>query len=99
MVEDLSRRYADRAVFIHIEIWKDLHKQVLNQAALDWLSCRTATLTEPWLFLIGADGARSRTDGARVERVGGPDRARGAPADARVAADLRATPTYRAKHP
>ena len=56
MVEDLSRRYADRAVFIHIEIWKDFQKQVLNQAALDWLRMPSGDLTEPWLFLIGADG-------------------------------------------
>ena len=56
MVEDLSRRYADRAVFIHIEIWKDFQKQVLNQAALDWLQLPNGDLTEPWLFLIGADG-------------------------------------------
>jgi hypothetical protein len=56
MVEDLSRRYADRAVFIHIEIWKDYDQQVLNQAALDWLQMPNGDLTEPWLFLIGADG-------------------------------------------
>ncbi len=56
MVEDLSPRYADRAVFIHIEIWKDYDQQVLNQAALDWLQMPNGDLTEPWLFLIGADG-------------------------------------------
>jgi len=56
MVEDLSRRYDDRAVFIHIEIWKDYDRQVLNQAALDWLQMPNGDLTEPWLFLIGADG-------------------------------------------
>jgi hypothetical protein len=56
MVEDLSRRYDDRAVFIHVEIWKDFDRQVLNQAALDWLQMPNGDLTEPWLFLIGADG-------------------------------------------
>jgi hypothetical protein len=56
MVEDLSRRYDDRAVFIHVEIWKDYDRQVLNQAALDWLQMPNGDLTEPWLFLIGADG-------------------------------------------
>ena len=56
MVEDLSRRYDDRAVFIHVEIWKDYDQQVLNQAALDWLRMPSGDLTEPWLFLIGADG-------------------------------------------
>jgi hypothetical protein len=56
MVEDLSRRYDDRAVFIHVEIWKDFENQVLNRAALDWLQTPNGDLTEPWLFLIGADG-------------------------------------------
>ena len=56
MVDDLSRRYDDRAVFIHVEIWKDYDRQVLNQAALDWLQMPNGDLTEPWLFLIGADG-------------------------------------------
>jgi hypothetical protein len=58
MVEDLSRRYDDRAVFIHVEIWKDFVNQVLNRAAVDWLwpQMPKGNLTEPWLFLIGADG-------------------------------------------
>jgi hypothetical protein len=58
MVEDLSRRYDDRAVFIHVEIWKDFENQVLNRAAVDWLwpQMPKGNLTEPWLFLIGADG-------------------------------------------
>ncbi len=55
MVQDLSHRFADRAVFIHVEIWKDYEHQVINQAAADWLY-RDGDLTEPWLFLIGADG-------------------------------------------
>ena len=56
MVEDLSRRYDDRAVFIHVETWKDYDQQVLNEAALDWLLMPNGDFTEPWLFLIGADG-------------------------------------------
>jgi hypothetical protein len=58
MVEDLSRTYHDRAVFIHVEIWRDFKNQVLNQAAVDWLwpQMPKGDLTEPWLFLIGADG-------------------------------------------
>ena len=58
MVEDLSRTYDDRAVFIHVEIWRDFKNQVLNQAAVDWLwpQMPNGDLTEPWLFLIGADG-------------------------------------------
>lgn len=54
-VEALAQRYRDRAVFIHIEIWRDFNKSVINQAAADWLY-RKGDLTEPWLYLIGSDG-------------------------------------------
>ncbi|MFB3738979.1 MAG: hypothetical protein ACE14W_08440 [Candidatus Velamenicoccus archaeovorus] len=54
-VEQLAARYGDRAVFIHVEIWHDFQKQEINQAAADWLY-RNGDLTEPWLYLIGADG-------------------------------------------
>ena len=57
MVEDLAHRYRDRAVFIHVEIWKDFDKKVLNDAPKEWLQTPNGDLTEPWLFLIGADGA------------------------------------------
>lgn len=56
MVEDLARRYDDRAVFIHVEIWKDFQNKVLNDAPKQWLQMPNGDLTEPWLFLIGADG-------------------------------------------
>jgi hypothetical protein len=55
VVERLAARYDDRAVFIHVEIWRDFENQVINQAAADWL-LRDGDLTEPWVFLIGADG-------------------------------------------
>jgi hypothetical protein len=55
LVEKLSTEYADRAVFIHVEIWRDFQEQVVNQAAADWLY-RNDDLTEPWLYLIDADG-------------------------------------------
>ncbi|MBV8162123.1 MAG: hypothetical protein JO265_14470 [Acidimicrobiia bacterium] len=55
MVDDLAKTYADRASFIHVEIWKDYQQQVANKAATDWLF-RNDNLNEPWVFLIGADG-------------------------------------------
>lgn len=56
-VEDLAKRFADRAVFIHVEIWRNFQKTIVNKAAADWACCNeTGDLTEPWLFLIGADG-------------------------------------------
>ncbi|GBC86448.1 hypothetical protein HRbin12_00437 [bacterium HR12] len=56
MVQDLAHRYADRAAFIHVEIWEDYEAQELNEAAVEWLRMPDGNLTEPWLFLIGPDG-------------------------------------------
>ena len=51
----LAKRFADRAVFIHVEIWRNFQKTIVNKAAADWACCNeTGDLTEPWLFLIGA---------------------------------------------
>jgi hypothetical protein len=57
VVQHLATRYGDRAVFIHVEIWRDYNDDppVMNQGAADWL-LRNGGFTEPWLFLIGADG-------------------------------------------
>jgi hypothetical protein len=58
-VEQLAKEYPTKAVYIHVEIWRhfdsDLSKAVANKAAADWLY-RDGDLTEPWLYLIGADG-------------------------------------------
>ncbi len=60
-VQALAEKYTDRAVFIHIEIWKDFQKSQVNQAAADWLyppdvQKANGNLTEPWLYLIDAKG-------------------------------------------
>jgi hypothetical protein len=55
VVQGLAARYDDRAVFIHVEIWRDYQNQTINRAAADWL-LREGDLTEPWVYLIGADG-------------------------------------------
>jgi hypothetical protein len=55
MVAELAAEYGDRAEFIHVEIWRDFQEGVINEAAADWL-LRDGDLTEPWVFLIGADG-------------------------------------------
>lgn len=55
MVDDLAKAYADRASFVHVEIWFDHDNNKLNQAAQDWL-LRNGDLNEPWVFVIGADG-------------------------------------------
>ena len=53
--EELAADYAQVADFIHVEIWRDYDDSVVNRAAADWL-LRDGDLTEPWMFLIGADG-------------------------------------------
>lgn len=56
-LEQLSQAYPDRAVYIHVEIWRDYQESVINRAAADWLwPDRTKDLTEPWLYLIGSNG-------------------------------------------
>jgi hypothetical protein len=54
---DLAKDYPDRAVFIHVEIWNlfTQDEKIANEAAADWLF-HDGDLTEPWLYLIGADG-------------------------------------------
>lgn len=55
MIEELSREYADRATFVHVEIWRDFQTSAVNKSAADWL-LRDNELNEPWVFLIGSDG-------------------------------------------
>lgn len=55
MVGELARQYADRARFIHIEVWKDYQAKELNDAAMEWIA-QGPDVQEPWVFLIGADG-------------------------------------------
>jgi len=83
MVEDLAHTYDDRAVFIHVEIWKDFDKKVLNDAAQQWLTMPNGDLTEPWLFLIGADGTIA-------------DRWSSMWSEQEVASELEALPTMKA---
>ena len=44
-----------------MEIWKDYQNSVVNQGAAEWLyptalQKANGDLTEPWIYLIGADG-------------------------------------------
>ena len=57
VIQDLADRYSDRAAFVHVEIYREFTQdnKVINQAAADWL-LRNDDLTEPWIYLIGADG-------------------------------------------
>jgi hypothetical protein len=64
LVEELGTIYGDRASFIHVEIWRDFQGNVFNRAAADWVY-RDGNFTEPWVFVIGADGRIS----ARFDNV------------------------------
>ena len=55
MVAELAKDYANRARFVHIEVWKDYQGKQLNDAAQEWIA-RGEDVNEPWVFLIGADG-------------------------------------------
>lgn len=57
MVEGLAADYADRADFIHVEIYRDFQAQELNPAVEDWLVGPDGDYREPWVYLIGADGS------------------------------------------
>ncbi|HVD70050.1 MAG TPA: hypothetical protein VNG34_04285 [Actinomycetota bacterium] len=54
-LQQLAADYPDKAVYIHVEIWRDYNKSVVNQGAADWLY-RNDNLTEPWLYLIDDKG-------------------------------------------
>lgn len=54
--EELAAEYGDVAEFVHVEIWRDYEQSVVNEAAAEWLQLPEGNLTEPWLYLIDADG-------------------------------------------
>jgi hypothetical protein len=61
-LQRFAAEYSDRAAYIHVEIWKEYQpeRQVVNKGAADWLlwkrSDGTPEMTEPWLYLIDAEG-------------------------------------------
>ncbi len=59
-LQRIAAEHPDRAVYIHIEIWKDYDGQVVNKGAAAWLLRElpdgTPEMTEPWLYLVGSDG-------------------------------------------
>jgi len=62
MIAELETEYADRAEFVHVEVWRDFQNQVVNRAAADWL-LREGDLREPWVFFIDGEGViRGRWD-------------------------------------
>ncbi|MGQ0631525.1 MAG: hypothetical protein ACT4P1_10815 [Sporichthyaceae bacterium] len=56
-VENLAADLGDRMNFIHLEVWRDYADANVNKAAADWIyPTRAGELTEPWVFLVDAEG-------------------------------------------
>lgn len=68
MAGELGEDYSSRANFIHVEVWRDYEDVVANKGAAEWIY-RKKDLTEPWVYLIGADG----TILARWDNVATPE--------------------------
>ena len=54
-IGEIAARYRDVAYFVHLEVWKNYQRKSVNQEAADWVY-RNDEITEPWVFLVGADG-------------------------------------------
>lgn len=55
MVASLSKEFGQSVDFIHIEVWRNFEKQVLNKGAADWIY-RGESAAEPWVFVVDGDG-------------------------------------------
>jgi hypothetical protein len=54
---DTAHDYADRASFVHLEIYENFDEQQLNEAAASWsVPADGSDGGEPWVFLVDADG-------------------------------------------
>jgi hypothetical protein len=64
-VAKLAGTYGDRVAFVHLEVWRDFEKKLLNSGAGEWITPRNGVgdTKEPWVFLVGRDGIiRQRFD-------------------------------------
>lgn len=57
-VDALAAETGDDVAFIHIEVWRDYERNVLNRGAAEWIypNQEGNDIHEPWVFLIGPDG-------------------------------------------
>lgn len=42
--------------FVHLEVWREFEKAVVNKGAADWILANGAEGREPWIFVVGRDG-------------------------------------------
>jgi hypothetical protein len=57
-VGHLATIYGDRMAFVHLEVWKDFDKKIVNDAAAEWIEPKDGLgdTQEPWVFVVGRDG-------------------------------------------
>ncbi len=55
-VEALRENYGDRVDFVHIEIWRDFDKGLMNPTAREWLLWPDGSLREPVVYAIDKNG-------------------------------------------
>ena len=89
-LQRLAADHPDRAVYIHVETWKDYHAQpqAINEGAADWLYRPNTQLgmTEPWLYPDRRRRGDRRPVGPALRPGPGVRRPRGAAADVRLTA-------------
>lgn len=55
-VEALKDTYGDKVDFVHIEIWRDFDKKVINPTVQEWLIWPDGHLVEPVVYLVDRFG-------------------------------------------
>lgn len=56
-IQTLVADFGDEVSFVHIEVWRDFEANTLNKGAAEWIyPSEDVDPSEPWVFLVGADG-------------------------------------------
>ena len=55
-VEALQAIYKDKVDFVHIEIWRDFDKKILNPTVKEWIVRSDGGLNEPWVYVVDSKG-------------------------------------------
>lgn len=55
-VESLMEKYGDAVDFVHIEIWRDFDKKVMNPTVREWLIWPDGSLREPVVYAVDKAG-------------------------------------------
>lgn len=44
--------------FVHLQVWRNFENSLVNKAAEEWIyRDRSKAIFEPWVFVLGGDGA------------------------------------------